>query len=118
MSKERPQIPDWAKKERIRDFLWIQENSEIFWKSATEQYKSEGRGALYVDTTKRPTGHGNPFAYFPQKTVEELEDKDVIRMVKNYDPDTEIVIVLIKTQERTSAYQIQLQKRSKPGHSR
>jgi hypothetical protein len=44
------------------------------------------------------------------KTVEELEDKDVIRKVKNYDPDTEVVIVLIKSQERTSIYQIQLQK--------
>jgi hypothetical protein len=112
MSKERPQLPDWARKERISDLLWIQENSEIFWKAATEQYKEQGRGALYIDTTKRPTGKGNPFAYFPQKTVEELDDKDVIRMVKKYDPYTEMVIVLIKSQERTSAYQIQLQKKS------
>ncbi len=100
------------KRIRSRDLLWIQENYEIFWKAASEAFTDQGRGALYVDTTKRPTGKGNPFAYFPQKTVEELEDKDVMRMVKNYDPHTEMVIVLIKSQERTSAYQIQLQKKS------
>jgi hypothetical protein len=46
------------------------------------------------------------------RKAEKIEDKGFIRMVTNYDPGAEMVIVIIIYLERTSAYQIQLQKRS------
>ena len=63
-------MPDWARRDRERDMEWIGENFHIFWPVATEAYVEHGRGAIFVDTTSRPTGEGNPFAYFPQEAVE------------------------------------------------
>ncbi len=55
-----------------------------------------GRGAIVVDTASRPTGEGHPFGYFPQEVVEEGNDKDIKRLVHEYDPTIEIIVVLLK----------------------
>lgn len=74
-SPERPQIPEWARKERASDLAWIKENWHIFWPAAQQGYKESGRDGIVVDTTARPTGEGNPFAYLPETGIEKLKDR-------------------------------------------
>ncbi len=112
MSPERSRIPDWARQERKRDLAWIGENLHIFAPVAAEAFKSSGRGAIVVDTNSRPTGEGNPFGYFIQEIVEQGDDEDIKRMVREYNPEEELVIVLIKSQERTSTYRVRPQPKS------
>jgi hypothetical protein len=65
-------------------------------------------GGIIVDTTQQPLeGLGHPFGYFPQAFVEERDEEDVKRMVREYDPDREFVVVLIKPGERLSTYRVQ-----------
>lgn len=102
-------IPEWAKRERTSDMAWIAENMHVFWPAAKEQYEENGRGAIVVDTTVQPDPDaGHPFGYFPEEVIDEHGDEDTQRMVKQYDPDKELVITLLKSQGRSSIYRIQL----------
>ncbi len=112
MSPERNRIPDWAKQEREHDLAWIGENLHIFRQAARAAFESSGRGAIVVDTTSRPTGEGNPFGYFAQELLEQRDDEDIKRMVSEYNPEEELVLVLIKSQDRTSAYRVRPQLKS------
>lgn len=98
--------PAWAKRERLRDMAWVAENLAAFWPAAREQYGRFGRGAIVVDTTLCPAGRGHPFAYLPQDEVAAHYDSDAGRMVQTYNPELEVVIVLLKPQDRLSAYRI------------
>ncbi|MCZ7545093.1 MAG: hypothetical protein M5R40_16920 [Anaerolineae bacterium] len=100
-------LPDWARLERAGDFAWIRENLHVFWPAAQTAYAEAGRGALVVDTTSRPTGEGNPFGYFPKEVLDLFEDEDIARMVGEYDPEQEFVVVLLKSTERASTYRVQ-----------
>jgi hypothetical protein len=99
-------MPAWAKRERGSDLIWITENMHVFWPAAQKQYQQHGRGAVVVDTTSRPTGAGHPFTYYPQAQVNETEDEDAQRMVREYDPQSEMVIILLKPQDRVSVYRV------------
>ncbi len=107
--REARRIPDWAQKERAGDLAWIQENLHIFLPAARQAFQEVGRGAIVTDTTVSPVEHergkGQPFAYLPLSVIEEHPWKDVIRMVRAYEPEWEFVCVLLK-QERESAYRI------------
>ncbi len=94
-------------KDRAADIAWIQENMHLFWPTAQEQYQTHGRGALVVDTTVRPTGAGHPTYYYPQAMVEEVGHNNATRMVRTYDPQTEIVFMLMKS-EGFSVYQVRV----------
>ena len=103
---EQRYVPDWAKRERVSDLSWIQENLGIFWPAAQRSYAEQGRGALVVDTTSRPTGEGNPFFYLTEAGIEKLKDADALRMVKGYEPSWELVAMLLKREQRVSTYRI------------
>jgi hypothetical protein len=63
MTREKPNIPDWAFRERQADFAWIQKNLDVFWTVTTTALENAGRGTIVVDTTLEPIpGAGNPFA--------------------------------------------------------
>jgi hypothetical protein len=109
MTTGRRSIPVWAKRERTADMLWIAENMHVLWPAAQEQQKEKGRGAIVVDTTTQPAaGGGNPFAYLNGEELEKLGDEDARRMIAEYDPVKEIVIVLMKARGRSSAYRLYL----------
>jgi hypothetical protein len=57
-----------------------------------------------VDTRVRPCGNGHPFTYFTQAEVNATQDHEAQRLVREYDPDTEMVIVLLKQRGRVSVY--------------
>ena len=106
MTLERRHIPDWAMRERKRDMEWIGENLHIFWPVAMAAFAEQGRGAIVVDTTSRPTGRGHPFGYFPQAEVEQKDDEDIKRMVREYDSQQEFVVVMLKPDEHISTYRV------------
>jgi hypothetical protein len=45
-------------------------------------------------------GAGHPFGYFSQEQIEELGDEDTSRMVTEYEPAQEFVVVLLKREDR------------------
>ena len=107
MTPENRNIPDWAQRERQTDFAWIRENLHVFWTAATVAFEGAGRGAVVVDTTLEPIpGAGNPFGYFSQEQLEERADEDTKRMATEYDPTQEFVLLLLKSDDSTSAYRV------------
>ena len=106
MTPDRP-LPGWARRERQSDLDWIVANLHVFVPVAEAAFKELGRGAIVVDTTSRPTREGNPFGYFPQEQLLQYEDEDINRLVREYDPETEFVVVLLKPSDRTSSYRVQ-----------
>jgi hypothetical protein len=107
MTPEHRNIPDWARRERQADLGWIAENLDVFSAVASAAFEDEGRGAIVVETTLEPIpGAGNPFAYFPQEQIEEQDDEDIRRMVAEYDPTQEFVVVLLKRDDHVSTYRV------------
>lgn len=113
MNPERGRIPEWAKRERQSDLRWIRENLHVFIPAAKEGYEQVGHGALVVDTTVQPVpGAGHPFSYFPQAQINEHDDEDIKRLVREYNPPSELVIVMLKPEGRTSSYRVRTFRRS------
>ena len=61
---------------------------------------------------------GHSFGYYLQATIEETGDDDVKRMVREYQPEREFVIVLLKPEERTSSYRVQAVQKVQRGRLR
>ena len=100
-------IPAWARQERRRDLEWIDENVEIFWATAIAAYEESGCGAIVVDTTTQPVPDaGHPFGCLSREELEQDGDEDTKRMLLEYDPSREIVLLLLKPEFRTSSYRI------------
>jgi hypothetical protein len=119
MSPElRRNIPEWARRERLADLVWIAENLSEFWVAAQRGFAEFGRGALAVDTTSQPEpGRDNPMYYVSQEQLPSLDfaGKDEIRMVAAYDPSSEFVAMLVKRQGRLSSYRVGVpEQRPKP----
>ena|SRR3990172_8139900 len=107
VEQDRPKIPDWARRERMGDFEWIGENLDNFWPFARDACREMGRGVIVVDTTVRPAeGVGHPFGYLSRDGISQIDDEDTSRMVGEYDPENEFVILLWKPGDRTSTYRI------------
>lgn len=107
MTPENAPLPDWVLQERQADRKWIGDNLHIFWPAATAAYEVLGRGTLVVDITSRPiAGKGHPFGYLPQVDIEQSDDEDARRMVREYDPTREFIIALLKRNGLKSTYRI------------
>ena len=107
MTPETRDIPAWAQRERQADLDWINQNLEVFCTAAKFAHEDAGRGAIVIDTTITPVpGVGHPFAYFSQEFVEQHIDEETQRMVAEYDPEWELVLVLLKSANRTSTYRV------------
>ena len=107
MTTENKPIPAWARQERRRDLVWIDENVEDVWLVAITAYEASGRGAIVVDTTTRPAPDaGHPFCYLSQEQLKQDGDEDIRRMLLQYNPSRELVLLLLKPEYRTSTYRI------------
>ena len=107
MGAEKQNIPAWAHLERRRDFEWIDENIDGFWLAAQATFAEIGRGAIVVDTTSQPAPEaGHPFGYLSQEQLEQDGDDDTRRMLSEYDPSRELVLLLQRPENRTSTYRI------------
>lgn len=65
------------------------------WPAVQRCYASQGRGALVVDLTIH-LGASNPFLYFSKEEIEQHADPDDLRLVNQYNPQSEFVIILLK----------------------
>jgi hypothetical protein len=121
MTAERggPDIPEWAREERQNDLAWIAENLPSFWPAAQTQFAAQGRGVVVIDTTQQPDPTaGHPMYYLPQEIAEQTGDEDVARMLNEYAPEREFVVLLLKPEERTSTYRVQAIQRVERGRRR
>jgi hypothetical protein len=99
--------PGWSRTERGRDVAWIQENIALFHQAAVAAFEEIGRGAIVVDVTTPPVpGASQPCGYFGQQEMDAAFDEDTKRMVGQYDPAQEVVLVLLKPAGRTSTYRV------------
>lgn len=103
---ERSPIPRWAEQDRKGDLLWIAENMHVFWPMVQAAFATAGIGALFVELTIR-YGTGHPVLYLPKEQVESYDYPDARRMVDQYNPDKEFVLVLLKEKQRVSTYRVQ-----------
>ena len=103
------EIPQWAQRERLHDLGWIGDNLLVFWPAATKMFAEAGRGVLVVDTTTKVGERGvHPFGYLPQEMIEVGTDEDVERMLREYNPEQEVVVILLKHEGRVSSYRVQV----------
>lgn len=92
--------------ERHQDYVWLAENIEQFAPLARDAFATQGRGMLWVDTTVIGETGGNPIFYAPESILAKLDDADTQRLVRDYDPLSELVVYLVKGEGRTSAYRL------------
>ncbi len=93
--------------QRAGDRAWLRENFEVLRDAARRGYKQSGRGAIFVQATRQPVpGKGNPMYWLTAAQVERSGDADVIRMVNRYDPRREFVVIVDKSAEGVSTYQL------------
>jgi hypothetical protein len=88
-------------KDREIDMRWLYENLKAFLPFAEQNYEKKGRGALLIDHSK--PGAVPPVRYMRAGEIE--LDEYTQRMTRNYDPKSQIVVVILKS-ERQSSYQI------------
>jgi hypothetical protein len=89
--------------DRQTDLNWIAENLAVLSSKTESLYREHGKGALLIDHNKagtEPNWHYLPAAELPR------EDGDTQRMVQRYDPEAQFVIVLLKSGDRQSSYQV------------
>lgn len=96
--------PYWAEQERKGDFAWMGENLPILWQAAEQLYVKMGRGLVVVDLTTVILG-GHPIFFVPKAEIDK-SDQDAVRMVGEYDPDWELVVTLLKEDNRFSTYRV------------
>lgn len=112
-------IPAWAQEERQSDLAWIAENIPSFWPAAQAQFATQGRGVVVVDITVQPERNaGHPMYYVSRELAEQTGDEDVARMLKEYVPEREFIVLLLKPEERTSTYRVQAVQRVERGRRR
>lgn len=100
------EVPDGFQRQREADLAWIQEYLEPFAASAREQHHLRGRGAIVIDTNVVMEGAGHPVSYLPQAEIESVDEPDIQRLVRNYRPETQMVIVLLKHGYSHSTYTV------------
>jgi hypothetical protein len=99
-------IPDWAQRERWVDLVWITDNLPAFRSAANVAYEALGRGAVVVETTYPAACGGHPAAYLTQEQLARYEDAAIDRLIAGYTPEEELVVILLKEAQRTSAYRV------------
>jgi hypothetical protein len=71
------------------------------------EYDDVGRGAIIVHTFEQSDDDGHPFSYLQQSIIEDFDDEEIEQNVREYDPMTEIVIILMKTRNHAKTYKVQ-----------
>jgi hypothetical protein len=61
---------------------------------------------VVVETTYHTHDGGHPAAYLTQDQIAHYEDADIDRLIAGYTPEEELVVILLKEAQRTSAYRV------------
>jgi hypothetical protein len=112
MTPEARNKPNSADREHPKESAWIIEDLDVFWLFASRAFEETGRGAIVVDTNVQPTpGAGHPVGYFSQERIEDnalttTKDERIRRMVAEYHPTEEYVLVLLRPGDNASAFRV------------
>lgn len=105
----KPHIPEWAQRERWADLAWIVDNLPALCSAASSAYAALGRGAVVVETTYHAQDGAHPAAYLTQEQIVRYGDTAIDRLIADYTPEEELVVILLKEAQRTSAYRVRSQ---------
>ena len=86
-------------REHHKDLEWVEENRSLFWLVATVAWEQTGPGAIIVDLSKPSNDGGYLFRYMTQGEIE-LRDNHLDRLLREYNPHREFVVVLLKTNDQ------------------
>ena len=103
---EKPAITTWSAKEQEVDLAWIGENLAVFKETALVEYDEQGPGLIIVHTYKQLEEGGHLYGYLSQMVVEQFENERVTQLVREYDPKTETVIMLLKADYQENTYRV------------
>ena len=103
MTPERLNSPDQVSCEREQDFNWIEENRAILWLAATVAFEEIGYGFIVVNLTEQTEDQGNPFGYYSEGELEP-QNEELRRLLQEYDPDRQFIVVLCKAGGRSDVY--------------
>lgn len=102
------QLTDWTSKEQEKDLAWVEENLHVLGPLAQSEHNDWGRGLVFVNTDKISVEPERSFGFLTQAELEEFESEDVLQLVEEYDPQTEMVVSLVKYEGQGSAYRVPL----------
>jgi hypothetical protein len=86
-------------REHRKESEWVEENRSLFWLVATVAWEQTGPGAIIVDLSKSSNDGGYLFRYMTQGEIE-LRDNHLDRLLREYNPHREFVVVLLKTNDQ------------------
>jgi len=112
MAVEKIELTDWTSKEYEVDRVWIDENLTVLQPFALSEFDETGPGAILVKTTEYDEDESrHPCYYLSQAIIEDLENEEIKRMVRVYEPLQEFVLVLVKAGEHECVYRVNFQKK-------
>jgi hypothetical protein len=82
----------------------IADNWDVLLPAAERGFEEHGRGTILADTTRFENG-GHPFRYVSLAALPDAES-DCERMVRTYDPQSEIVVSLLRSEGVVYSYQL------------
>jgi hypothetical protein len=91
--------------DRELDLKWIDGNLKVLATAAIDNYANKGRGIVVSDHTK--DGVIPPTIYLPQAKIPQ-EDDQVARLVREYDPSAEGVLLIFKRDGRAASYRFRI----------
>ena len=103
MRPEKEAPPTWVSQ---IDLDWIEQNFDVFQSAVRKVFDHVGRGAVVIDVTMPPVDDGHPFSYWPQSDLEKKNDDEVNRLVREYAPQEELVVILLKPKKTIHAYRV------------
>ena len=87
-------MPETAAQLRRRHLAWLDRNARTFAEDAPRAYLDSGRGAYVVTTTTVPPTLA-PLEYWTavEKVPDTEDGRHIARMIREYDPDRQVVVI-------------------------
>lgn len=111
--KESVLLTDWGELEQQADLGWIDQNLTTLASFAMTEHEEQGNGLIMVNTAERSAEHGHFYSFLPQAIIEEFESDDPKALVRDYDPQTQIVVMLVKSNAYISSYLVNVGEESR-----
>ncbi len=119
MPAERP-IPKGAENDTIQhDHAWVQSNMVPLLVLSSQSFHEFGRGILIVNPATFSSEAKEPsYSYLTLEAVEQNVNDDTeptenefdpVRLLKEYDPDKECIILLLNPERTSRTYRVDLQ---------
>ena len=73
---------------------------------ALAEYNEQGPGIIIVHTFQFQDEGGHPYGYLPQTIVEKFGKAEITQKVREYDPQSEAIIMLLNSDYKESSYRV------------